>query len=159
MYPLLKRERGIHLKAALCVALNFLMCLCVLPSQAMAEGREVLVTAMTGTVDFMKGGKGEWTKVETEAVLQETDVVRTGAKSTCSLLFKGMSNSTVEVKPDSVLELSTVSDKTGDDTELGLSIGSVLVKAEKLNDESSFQVRTPNSIVGIRGTEFEVNVD
>ncbi len=158
MYPLLKRERGPLVKATLSIALYFLVNFCVLPS-AMAEVREVVVTGLTGEVDYMKGGAGDWLQIEKEAVLQETDVVRTGAKSTCSLLFKGMSNSTVEMKPDSVLELSTVSDTTGDDTELGLSIGSVLVKAEKLNDESSFQVRTPNSIVGIRGTEFEVNVD
>lgn len=122
-------------------------------------GREVTVTAVTGTVEFSKAGSGDWAKVSEGAVLQQFDVVRTGENSTCSLLFRGMSNSDVVIKPDSVLALTTVSQGAGDDTELGLSLGAVLVKAEKLKGESQFEVRTPNSIVGIRGTEFEVTVD
>ena len=127
--------------------------------RAESPAREVVISSLSGTVDYMKGGQGEWVKASSGDVLQETDIVRTGENSTCALIFKGMSDAAVDMRPDSVMELSTVSDKKGDSTELGLSIGSVLVKAEKLKGESSFQVRTPNSIVGIRGTQFEVNVD
>lgn len=128
---------------------------------AHAEGsRDVRVDGITGTAEFQKAGAGAWAPLTQGTVLQETDVVKTGPNSTCSLTFIGMSNAAVDVKPDSVMELATVGQaETGDHTELDLSVGSVLVKAEKLQGESSFQVRTPNSIVGIRGTEFEVKVD
>ena len=44
-------------------------------------------------------------------------------------------------------------------TELQIAIGGVLVKAEKLKRESDFEVVSPSSIVGIRGTMFEVSVE
>ncbi len=133
----------------------------VLPLPAEAEtGREVVVQSLSGSVEYQKGGEGEWIKAAPEILLAESDVVRTADNSRCNLLFKGMSNATVELKPNSMLELATVAEeKTGDDTQLDLTLGAVLVKADKLKGESAFQVRTPNSIVGIRGTEFEVNVD
>ena len=143
---------------------TFILSLCVLAvlaGAACAEGlRNVDVNSVSGTVQYQKAGQGEWAALSQGMVLQQTDIVKTGANSTCSLTFKGMSDAVVDVKPDSVMELATVGEaEAGDQTELGLTLGSVLVKAEKLQGESSFQVRTPNSIVGIRGTEFEVKVD
>lgn len=122
--------------------------------------REVLATSVSGTVEYMEPGVDEWKPVAKGMVLYQAYVVRTGANSRCTLLFKGMSDATVELRPESTMELETVTDlRTGDDTELDLSLGAVLVKAETLRGGSSFKVRTPNSVVGIRGTEFEVSVD
>ena len=45
-----------------------------------------------------------------------------------------------------------------DNTLLVVGIGSVLVKADKLVGASKFEVKTPTSIIGIRGTIFEVYV-
>ena len=124
------------------------------------SGREVVVTALSGTVEYQKTGRGEWLKLTNGQQLHQYDVVRTAGESTCTLLFKGMSDASVEMRQKSQLELSTVVDTlTGEDTRLELSIGSILIKAESLRGDSSFEVKTPNSIVGIRGTEFEVSVD
>ena len=143
---------------------GFLILLALLFSCAWASAetpRDVLVTALSGNVEHQKQGGGDWLPLAPDALLTQTDVVRTGDNSTCTLLFKGMKQATVEVRPNSMLELITVNTAdSGDSTELDLSIGAVLVKAEKLQSgSSSFEVRTPNSIVGIRGTEFEVKVD
>ena len=122
-------------------------------------GRSAVITALDGEVSYRLSGQTQWLGAELGTVLGEKDTVKTGEGSTCTILFQGMSDSTVDVRPNSVMELSTVaSGDNADDTELGLSLGSVLVKAEKLEGESQFEVRTPNSIVGIRGTQFEVNV-
>src|SRR5262245_52921964 len=117
--------------------------------------RQVIVQSTTGNVEYQKSGDGSWVKTSKDAVLSESDVVRTGDDSTADLLFKGTSSTTIQLRPNSVLELSNVSEpKPGQDaTELDLSLGSVLVKAEKLQGDSQFHVRTPNSIVGIRVTE------
>ena len=144
--------------------IRFLFCLMaglVLAGSALAEGsREVLVSGTTGKVQYQRGGQGDWLPIESGQILSQSDVVKTGEDATCSLIFKGMSNTAVDVRPNSEMALKTVVDsQSGDDTELDLAVGAVLVKAEKLKGDSAFEVRTPNSIVGIRGTEFEVKVD
>ena len=41
-----------------------------------------------------------------------------------------------------------------------LSLGEILIKAKKLHSEKSkFEVKTPTSIVGVRGTTFSVTVE
>jgi len=121
--------------------------------------RTAVITALQGNVSYLPAGQTQWLGAQVGTLLNEKDTVKTGDDSTCTVLFQGMSDSTVDVRPNSVMELSTVSaGDNADDTELGLNLGSILVKAEKLQGESEFEVRTPNSIVGIRGTQFEVNV-
>ena len=143
-------------KTLLIISMLFLM----VGSANADSGREVVVTALSGTVEYQKTGRGGWLPLAKGEELHQYDVIRTAGESTCTLLFKGMSDASVEMRPKSKLELSTVADTlSGDDTRLELSIGSVLIKAESLRGDSSFEVKTPNSIVGIRGTEFEVSVD
>ena len=45
-------------------------------------------------------------------------------------------------------------------TLLDLHIGRILIKARKLHSETSkFEIKTPTSVVGVRGTTFEVEVE
>ena len=45
-------------------------------------------------------------------------------------------------------------------TLLDLAMGEVLIKAQKVHGENSkFEVKTPTSIVGVRGTTFNVKVE
>lgn len=44
------------------------------------------------------------------------------------------------------------------DTLLNLTIGKILVTSEDLTPGSDYNVQTPTSLVGIRGTMFEVEV-
>lgn len=123
--------------------------------------RAILVKEIHGVVFHQPLGEGGWLPTELKTILNERDIVKTSENSEAILVFKGTSDTTVTMRADSVLHLSTVNKKTGndDDTELFLELGSVLVKAEKLEGESKFKVRTHRQIVGIRGTEFEVSVD
>ena len=66
------------------------------------------------------------------------------------------------IKPESQFTLQTFShdpDKKIENTLLSIQAGSVLVKAQKMIGDSKFEVKTPTSIVGIRGTTFEVQVE
>ena len=51
--------------------------------------------------------------------------------------------------------------RTGtENTLLDLAVGKILVKAQKLRDpDSKFEVKTPTSVVGVRGTNFSVQVE
>ena len=45
-------------------------------------------------------------------------------------------------------------------TLLDLAIGKILISAEKLDTpDSKFEVKTPTSVVGVRGTAFSVEVE
>ena len=69
----------------------------------------------------------------------------------------------VDVSEKSQLSLATlVKDTTSGlkKTLLDLAIGQVLIKAEKLDTpDSKFEVKTPTSVVGVRGTKFSVRVE
>lgn len=142
---------------AIFLSLAVLIAFC---ATAQAQDRAVLVKEIHGEVFHQKAGEGGWLPSELETMLDESDIVKTSSGATAKLLFSGETNTTVDVRPDTVLELATVGKKDMDDeTQLEVFLGSVLVKAEKLQGASKFEVRTPNSIVGIRGTEFEVTVE
>ena len=68
----------------------------------------------------------------------------------------------VEMSPNSELTFAELvkDDATGTQkTLLDLAIGQILIKAAKLNTaESKFEVKTPTSVVGVRGTKFAVRV-
>ena len=122
--------------------------------------RSAVITDMQGQVMYLSSDTGEWLPASLGITLKEKDTVKTLDDGTCTLLFKGMADATAEIRPKGVMEVKGVNTAdAGDNTELELTLGSVLVKAEKLQGESEFQVRTPNSIVGIRGTESEVSVE
>ena len=108
---------------------------------------------------FLSPGAQEWGSLEVGNILYEKATIKTAEQSTCTLLFKGMTDSVVEMRPNSVMELFSVSSTPDrDKTELTLSLGAVLVDADHLRGASEFEIRTPNSVVGISGTVFEVNV-
>ncbi|MFT5207295.1 MAG: hypothetical protein ACI9CF_001045 [Candidatus Omnitrophota bacterium] len=124
------------------------------------SNREVLVEEVTGLPQVQIGGVGEWGGMKQGIVLTEDDIVKTDDKSTARLLFTGRNKTVANIRPNTVMELTALTANADkDDTEVSIMIGSVLLKAQKLKKRSSFNVRTPSSIVGIRGTEFEVSVE
>jgi len=123
------------------------------------EQREVIVEKVEGRVLLQEQDRGPWVPLLEGMKLKTSDRVKTAADSNADLLIKGMTDARVNIRPDTLVQLSELKQEAdGDQTELNLSIGSVLVMAEKLKGESRFEIRNPNSIVGIRGTEFEVVV-
>ncbi len=66
----------------------------------------------------------------------------------------------VLVEQDSKIEIYATGDKENSKTDIRLDKGSITVEVEnKLNDDSSFEVTTPNSVMAIRGTVFRITVD
>ena len=124
------------------------------------EGRYAILMKTNGTVEVRANG-GDWKSAEAGMILHQSDEIRTGPKSTANLLLdeKG-STGNFELKPTSRIRLGTLTlnASTGDKTTiLDLAIGDVLVHAQKLEGNSKFQVRTPNSTTGVRGTTFLVS--
>lgn len=147
----LKNKTGILLAA--------LMLVC--PVIARAEnGRHAIVTEVRGNAEVHQKDT-EWKAAEAGMILRETDEIRTGKGGMVWLLLdENGKTGNFELKPDSRIRLGTLQwdSLTGDKTTiLELALGQVLVHAQKLEGKSKFEVKTPNSTTGVRGTTFLVS--
>lgn len=129
-----------------------------------AETRRVATIAeITGTAE-VKIGSGKWAPAKVGMSLTQGDTIRTKAKSMAILDLDGKARSAkVEIKENSLLTLAELAENKAKDTQktlLDLSLGKILIMVQKLRqDNSKFEVRTPTSVVGVRGTTFSVAVE
>ncbi len=123
--------------------------------------RQAKVISTSGDVTVKKAGESLWLPAKLNMVLNQGDMIKTGGTSVATLNLGGAGN--VEVKEKSEVSLAQLSQDavTGDrKTLLDLAMGEVFIKAEKLRaKEEKFEVKTPTSIVGVRGTKFSVKVE
>lgn len=130
-----------------------------------AEGkRTATITSLEGKAEVKLAGQTSWAAVQSGAILNEGDTLKTDANSKATLAIGSKSEvGTVEVSERSQLLLSSMmfdQKANTSKTLLDLAMGEVLVKAQKVQGEQSkFEVKTPTSIVGVRGTVFRVKVE
>jgi hypothetical protein len=129
-----------------------------------AEAKRIAsVAELKGTVE-VKADKGKWMPATVGMVLNQGDTVRTKAESLAILNLDGNAQTAkVEVRENSQLQLAELLENKAEakqTTLLDLSIGKILIRAKKLHSQTSrFEVKTPTSIVGVRGTTFSVLVE
>lgn len=127
-----------------------------------ATEKNVSIADMKGSVEVMSKGSSSWTPATAYMKLGSGDTVRTKGNSYADLNFNGMGQAAlVRVDANSSMKIDSyvaAMDMAARKISLDLAVGDILVKANKLKDESQFQVRTPTSIVGVRGTGFKVHV-
>lgn len=128
------------------------------------EKRTVQIVSVNGTAEAKMAGQSSWVPATVGMVLNEGATIRTASKSWILINVDGKGQTaTVEVKENSHLLLSELlMDSTAgtSKTLLDLAMGEVLIKAQKAHGEDSkFEVKTPTSIVGVRGTTFNVKVE
>lgn len=131
-------------------------------SFAQNSPRTATIDQVSGTVE-VRVGKQPWAPAQVGMVLNQGDIIRTLAGSWAVINVDGKgATASVELKENSQLRLAELLEdkaKASQTTLLDLALGEVLIKAKKLDSEKSkFQVKTPTSIVGVRGTTFSVAV-
>ena len=119
-----------------------------------------LIKVAKGSVEIQRGASKLPAKVGTG--LQTADVVVTGADSSAGITFTD--NSLVSVGPNSVFAIDKYSfDSTthAGEFEGNLRQGRLAAVSGKMVKQSpvSMKIRTPSAIMGVRGTEFVVQVD
>ncbi len=130
-----------------------------------AEGkRTAKIISIEGKAEVRLAGQTNWLPASVDMVLNEGDTLKTDTKSFALLNVDGIGQTaTVEVKERSHLLLAEllIDQKSGvQKTMLDLASGEILIKAQKVKGEDSkFEVKTPTSIVGVRGTTFAVRVE
>jgi len=125
--------------------------------------RSASIASLKGKVQVKLINEKSWNPAKVGMVLHEGDAVRTSAGSWALLKLDGGKTGTVEVKENTQLLLSELKKNDSGDaksTLLDLAIGKILIKVQKLRKKNSrFEVKTPTSIVGVRGTVFAVEVE
>lgn len=127
-------------------------------------------TVRVADIIDVKGGvqvktlQGSWQVATAGMTLNQGDIIRTEKNSSALLNVDGNGETaSVEIKENTQLklaELKTNKAQATQTTMLDLAVGEILIKAQKLHSEKSkFEVRTPTSIVGVRGTTFSVAVE
>jgi hypothetical protein len=128
---------------------------------AMAAAADVgLIKVAKGSVQIQRGA----TKMPATvgAGLQTSDVIVTGADGSAGITFTD--NSLVSVGPNSVFAIDKYSfDTTTHSGEFmgNLKQGRLAAVSGKMVKQSpeSMKIRTPSAVMGVRGTEFLVQVD
>ncbi|MBN2120972.1 MAG: FecR domain-containing protein [Candidatus Omnitrophica bacterium] len=132
-------------------------------AQSALKERMAKVVKVDGDVQVMFKNSDAWQKAEEEMVLSEGDVIKTGKVGAALLNIEGDSKgSLVRLRENTTLNLDILKEDSSSKkkvTVLDLSIGKILIQAEKLQEGSRFEVKTPTSVVGVRGTKFAVEVD
>jgi len=128
-----------------------------LPAEAVDIGQ---IKVAKGRVSIERGG--QVSPAATGARLQPGDLLKTGADGSVGLTMSD--NSLLSAGPNSILSLdryefdSTTSQGQFDTT---LQKGSLAVISGRIAKQSpdAMKVRTPSSILGVRGTEFVVSAN
>ncbi len=127
------------------------------------EKRAAQVMSLDGTAKMRPSGQNVWSPVNVGMILSEGDTMKTSPQSWALLNIDDGKIATVEVKERSEMLIAVLTIDPQTDTSrtlLDLAMGEVLIKAQKVHGEnSSFEVKTPTSIVGVRGTTFNVKVE
>lgn len=126
------------------------------------ESSHAKILEFQGDVSYQKAGTDQWIKVTAPGVeLAEKDKIKTGPDSSAELEFYGdrkTGHVTVHKKTEMTLETFRHDEATSKETTLlDVAVGNILIQAEKLKGDSKFEVKTPASMVGIRGTTFSVS--
>jgi hypothetical protein len=127
---------------------------------ALAADNVGLVKVSKGSVQIQRGA--EKLPAPVGAALQAKDVIVTGADGSAGITFSD--NSLVSIGPNSVFAIDKYSfDTTTHQGEFegNLRQGRLAAISGKMVKQSpeSMKIRTPSAIMGVRGTEFVVQVD
>lgn len=134
-----------------------LACACTIAPLAAWAGDIAQFKVAKGSVHIERGGQRIAAQVGTH--VQETDTIVTGADSSAGITF--IDNSLLSIGPNSVLAIeryafnSTTHEGVFDSM---LRKGTLSVVSGKIAKQSpdAMKVKTPSSILGVRGTEFLV---
>lgn len=127
-------------------------------AQNMQEG-SATVRSIRGSAKYSLGG-GVWVPLNKGKVLKQGAVIQTAPESIVDL-YLGENGPVVRVTPNTTVGLEKLAYAgTGADTvietRLDLKVGSILGNVKKLAKASKYEIKTPNGVAGIRGTDYTV---
>jgi hypothetical protein len=131
----------------------------VVSSVHAAEAGKAVVRSIRGQAQYQEAG-GQWLQLKVGQVLKAGSTVRTAADSHADL-FMDQNGPVVRLVENTTLGLEKLNyTVTGVDTiietQLDLKSGRIIGIVRKMADDSKYEIRTPNGVAGIRGTEYDI---
>jgi hypothetical protein len=129
---------------------------------AQTQQGSATVFGLKGSADYSDGG-GTWMPLKVGKVLRAGAIIRTAPDSQVDLNLK-RNGPVVRVTQNTTLGLDKLLfENTGADvvieTALDLKAGRILGRVNKTAAASKYEVKTPHSVTGIRGTEYDISAD
>ncbi|MDD5680323.1 MAG: FecR family protein [Candidatus Omnitrophica bacterium] len=115
--------------------------------------------AMIGTVEYFSKGATGWQAATEGLKLSSGDKIKTGGDGMVSIDFAN--GGRIFLKPDTEFEITSLNrsdDKGSIDYKLQLNMGRLRAAVEKLDPNSSFEIKTPTAVAAIRGTTYYLTV-
>ena len=125
-------------------------------AQAGSGRIEARLTAAQGPVyvHLADDPEGEYRQAQTDAPLDEGDVVRTGEGASAEVALDGGSVVSIDQNTDFIVRSLDKSD-----ARFTLGIGSIIAKLKKLLPGQNLSFRTPTAVAAVRGTELGLSQD
>lgn len=126
--------------------------------------RTAKIITLTGSAQVKINKESAWQPLEKGTKLTQGAIIQTQKNSWLTLNLDGDGETaTVEMEENSQLLLSELSRDDLAKTEqtlLDLALGKIIIKAKKLHSQQSkFEVKTPTSLVAVKGASFSVEVE
>jgi hypothetical protein len=131
------------------------------PAQPTAKAQKITVESVRGSVQFARRGQFQDLTTDSELTQGDTLVVETGA--VCKLQFKhpdtGVVESAAVVRGYTELTVAEAYQR-GELTRTQLDVpqGNLRIGVRRTTTPPSFNVRTPRTVVGVRGTNWGIRV-
>jgi hypothetical protein len=103
----------------------------------------------------LAGASGEKPALQGDQ-LKVSDIIITGKKSVADLVFG--TSGVIRINENSRVTITSIADKTGNNTEMNMENGKVFLTLSKLRG-TGFKVKTPTAVASVRGTSFTVLSD
>jgi len=129
-------------------------------AQTMKQG-SATVYSIRGSAKYSQGG-GVWVPLKTGTVLKPGAMIQTAPESVVDLNLKE-NGPVIRVTPNTTVSLDKLAFAgTGVegviDTKLNVQSGTMIGSVKKLARASKYEIKTPNGVAGIRGTDYVVSV-
>lgn len=132
----------------------FLIAFFLVLSPAFADEESgVEVISVSGSVEILSQGESEYKKAEEGMFLNAGDSIKTGQDSYIELAFDENQDNVVRLNADTSAVLILKEDE-----KIEVLEGEVFSSISSLPSGSTFEIRTPTAVVGVRGTEWITRV-
>ncbi len=88
-------------------------------------------------------------------IVAEGDLITTGNKSVIDLVYgeRGL----IRIQENSVVYAEVLKEQASGETQLNLNSGKTFISVSRLLKDSKFRVKTPTTVIAIRGTAFRIS--
>jgi len=116
-----------------------------------------VIVSLSGDVRFNKKGSGDWVEAQSNGVLSEGDKLQTGDNGTAEIRLSNGNAILLQRNAELGFADLRYDQASGNyQNTFEMTRGKLSAVVENINKQCTFQVKTPTSVCGVRGTFLEV---